>query len=101
MVIIRGVRQVPELRVPSAPSRPGIVRLALRRGDPYWKEQGWTQTATHFEGFYQAQGRRFKGAVDSEAEHFLIFRPPEALKRHSHWPCFRYKEHGWYEVHFM
>src|SRR5262249_29839774 len=53
-----------------------------------------------FIGYYRAGQHRFEGQINPEAREFLIRRPPEALRSHPHWVCFRYQDNGWYLVHF-
>ncbi len=102
-VIVRGVRKAeglaPRPPLPRAPRQ----HVGPRPGDPYWQERGWTQHgAGSFTGSYRAGRERFEGCIDAKGQVFLIqiHRPPEALRAHRHWICFRYHEDGWYAVHF-
>ena len=77
--------------------------VTIRRSQiPYWQERGWRQKLRTgpFIGCYRAGPERFRGQIDPSTHEFLIHRPPEALRAHPHWICFRYQEHGWYLVHF-
>jgi hypothetical protein len=86
---------------------------ALRRGTiirrspkTYLSQQGWRKAFLHsgseWQGYYRTRFGSFKGRVAaSNPPRFYIYKPPENLKRHSHWPCFSDQGNGWYSVHFL
>jgi hypothetical protein len=85
---------------------------ALRRGTiirrspkTYLSQQGWRKAFLHsgseWQGYYRTRFGSFKGRVAaSNPPCFYIYKPPENLKRHSHWSCFTDQGNGWYSVHF-
>jgi hypothetical protein len=87
--------------------------LALRRGTiirrspkTYLSQRGWRRafllSGSEWQGYYRTRFGSFKGRVAaSNPPRFYIFKPPENLKRHSHWSCFTDQGgNGWYSVHF-
>jgi hypothetical protein len=100
-VIVRGVRKAEGLAPRQPLPRVARQRVGPRPGEAYWQERGWKQRGTGpFTGSYRAGRERFEGRIDAKDRLFLIRRPPEALRAHRHWICFRYREDGWYAVHF-
>jgi hypothetical protein len=86
--------------------------LPLRRGitirrspKTYLNQQGWRRAFLHsgseWHGYYRTRFGSFKGRVAaSNPSRFYIYKPPENIKRHSHWACFSDQGGGWYSVHF-
>ena len=73
-----------------------------RRVIPYWQERGWTGDGDHYIGSYRTVHGSFYGYVDVASRgfcRFYVFRPPEAMERHGHWPCCQNRGDGWYEIH--
>jgi hypothetical protein len=89
-LLLRMVRgQVPAISVP-------------RREIPYWEERGWTRRGNVYTGNYQTQVAAFQGQIEQEWSgriRYYLFRPSEAIQRHSHWVCFQPRSGGWYLVH--
>jgi hypothetical protein len=82
------------------------VRIIRRNPDRYLKQQGWTPAllgkVTQWQGYYRTRYGGFKGRVVASASppSFYVYKPPEKLKRHSHWSCFSNQGNGWHSVHF-
>src|SRR2546430_406767 len=71
----------------------------------YLKQRGWSRTAlptdSEWHGWYRTRWGSFRGRVaGSNPPRYYLFKPPEQLKRHSHWCCFSDQGNGWYSVHF-
>jgi hypothetical protein len=100
-VIVRGVRKAEGLAPRQPLPRAARQHVGPRPGEAYWQERGWRQRGTGpFTGSYRAGRECFEGRINAKDRLFLIRRPPEALRAHRHWICFRYREDGWYAVHF-
>jgi hypothetical protein len=73
-----------------------------RRQIPYWQEKGWTRQGNTYTGSYQSPYAAFCGQIE---EHrgghidFLVFRPSDEIRGHSHWICFQDRGNDWYLVH--
>ena len=73
-----------------------------RRQIPYWQERGWTRQGNIYTGSYQTPYAAFWGQIE---EHrgghidFLLYRPSEQIRGHSHWTCFQHRGNDWYLVH--
>lgn len=89
-------------------------RLTLRKPQPvkrntrsYKEMQGWTLANGHnptWHGYYRTRyGPSYKGKVENLADpkfYIQIDDPPQSLKDHVHWICFRDQRNGgWYWVH--
>ncbi len=71
---------------------------------PYWQqngwEEGWNDTYT---GYYQTNHGRYRGLIEKKYAGnyaYYIIRPPKALKKSEHWPCFSKKGKDKYSIHF-
>jgi hypothetical protein len=84
---------------------------ALRRGTiirrspkTYLSQQGWRRAFLHsgseWQGYYRTRFGSFKGRVAASNPPRFYLKPPEKLRRHSHWPCFSDQGNGWFSVHF-
>lgn len=81
-------------------------RITVNRSSiSYIKQKGWKFThslvSPRWEGYYRSCFGSFRGKVETlSSPHFYIHKPPEVLRRHSHWACFTDRSGGWYSVHF-
>ncbi len=81
-------------------------RVVKRSRATYLEAQGWrltgSGTSARWDGYYRCRQGSFKGVIWPEATppHFLIYKPPEELRRHRHWVCFPSRGNDWYSVHF-
>ena len=69
---------------------------------PYWREQGWARDGQSYTGEFQTAFGRWPGWITESPGGRVdthIGNPPAALKRHSHWPCFRKRDNGWFFIH--
>lgn len=84
------------LRIPS--------QVVKRKATPYWMEQGWRQDSLGYRGRYKTEHGSWEGYIHVEFGNeykFYIYNPPEQLRNHSHWRCFRKQDsYGKYWVHF-
>ena len=72
-------------------------------GRPYWQLRGWHVENGQLAGFYRTPYGSFAGYIrdwDTNRPEFYIIRPPEALRHHPHWMCFRHRGGGRYFIHF-
>jgi len=102
------VRVVQSRRAPSdvADSVPASrvhapAHTVKRQQLPYWS-RAWVRQGREYSGTYQTPFGAFAGWIceGSETE-FYIYQPPEAIRHHSHWPCFQPRRDGWYLVHMV
>jgi hypothetical protein len=73
-----------------------------RQQIPYWQESGWTHRGNNYQGAYQTPFGAFRGSIEDRGAgnfQFLIFDPPNAMRKHSHWSCFQNLGKGWYLIH--
>lgn len=78
-------------------------QVVKRRVTPYWIEQGWCRTSQGYRGKYKTKYDSWMGLIetDYDSHKFYIFNPPDELRSHSHWACFRKQDaYGKYWVHF-
>lgn len=83
-------------------ARPSNAIVVKRDPRPYWEEQGWRHQNGAYVGSFQTKFGSWPGhVVVSPAGRVDVFihNPPAALQRHSHWPCFRPRNDGWFFVH--
>lgn len=95
--------QVQRQYVPAGSGSRRSPAVVVKR-DPrsYWEEHGWRHENGTYTGNFQTKFGNWRGQVSvspgGRVEVF-IHNPPEALKRHSHWQCFRPHNDGWFFVH--
>jgi len=84
-------------------ARPVPARRVVQRTEvPYWQQQGWTGNGDEHVGYFRTPTGSWHGraTVSPSGEvRIYIKEPPESLRAHPHWPCFRWRLKGWYEVH--
>jgi len=67
------------------------------------QRRGWVKNGRWCFGYYRTRFGSFEGKIRIRTLHagdFFLRNPPDALKRHSHWPCFAEKGNGWFSLHF-
>ena len=98
-ITVCAVRQVPRQHFPNLPrffyphSRRETAAVR-RKPRPYWQERGWQRTGDVYEGYYQVDGRRYRGWAEKTdgVFDFYVIDPP---KHH----CFFPRGNGRFWVH--
>jgi hypothetical protein len=68
-----------------------------------WRLRGWQPKGRGLGGLYVAKNGRWWGHVDIVSKgvfKFYIHQPPDTLKSHPKWGCFRYIGNGWHAINF-
>jgi len=81
---------------------PGPSITIERRKIPYWQDRGWRRNGNIYEGTYQTPYEAFQGWIEQERSgrgNFYLYRPSDAIRRHSHFTCFQHRGNDWYLVH--
>lgn len=73
-----------------------------RRQIPYWQERGWTRQGRIYTGSYQTPYGAFYGHIEEHPgghSDFMLYKPSEEIRSHSHFVCFQHRGNDWYLVH--
>lgn len=96
------IREAGARRPLAAVRRAARVEVVARDTRPVWQQRGWKKTWAEFVGYYRTRYGSWEGkATESPAKELSLFirKPPECLRDHSHWACFRRRLGNWYFVH--
>lgn len=102
LVILKQRRQISTRDYPQIYRPRATVRRQLI---PLYEEMGWRKNGHLYQGYYQANGRKWRGEIYEHYRGFyeaFIYNPPvQNLKRHPHGPCFNPNGvTGRWKVHF-
>jgi hypothetical protein len=79
-----------------------VPMLVQRDQRPYWEQRGWTSQGGEYLGYFRTRFGSWKGKAEASPSgriDLFIQDPPDALKGHSHWVCFRSRLGGWFFIH--
>jgi hypothetical protein len=77
--------------------------IRTRRGNPYWKEQGWEKKGDEYDGYYKTDYGRWAGFTVENFKgdySFYIFDPPKAVIKGPHKECFTHQGKRIFSIHF-
>jgi hypothetical protein len=89
------------VRQPLPIRRLRLVHIPASR-NPLWQDRHWIKAGNRLTGAYRTEFGSIAGEIRIEngAPSYYILRPPDALLKGGHGPCFRSRGGGRYWVHF-